>query len=397
MSKATSSAAAKRKRFAQTVLAEGGKIDQVYRRFGIGRSTAHDWWGRFLEGGEAALEDQRRGRPHGSRRWAGWKPEVLNRRQRRPSSGPDKLRYQLERDFPRQPLPSERTIARILKEAGCVARRRRQPGPALPRPELTQPRRSNDVWTIDFKGDFRTGDGKRCLPLTVRDLHSRFVLLVEHVPVPSERALRRVLRRCFARYGLPRVFRVDNGKPFGGGGACGLTGLSAWWQRLGIEVQFIRPGQPQDNGAHEQMHRVLKQETAAPPAPTLRAQAHRFRTFCHWYNHQRPHQAHGKVPAQVYRPTPAKLPKLKPFKYPPGWLCKRVSGGGVIRWAGRPRMIGRAFKHENVGLKRLPAAGKMLGAVMQVYFGELLLGELHASDQGTLRGVRYRRDRRGRK
>jgi putative transposase len=397
MSKSTSSAAAKRKRFVQAVLAEGAKIDQVYRRFGVARSTAYEWWARFCKDGEAGLEAQTPGPVKGSGRWEAWKPAVLALHKRRPSSGPEKLRYQLQRDFPRQRLPSGRTIARMLKEAGRVARRRRQPGPALPRPELTRPRRNNEVWTIDFKGDFRTGDGRRCRPLTVRDLHSRYVLVVQHLSVPSERAIRRVLRRCFTRHGLPRVLRVDNGKPFGGGGACGLTGLSAWWRRLGIEVEFIRPGKPQDNGAHEQLHRVLKQETAQPPAPTLRAQARRFQSFCQWYNHRRPHQAHGTVPANRYRARPAPLPVLKPLQYPPDWQCKRVSGGGVIRWAGRPRMVGRAFKYEKVGLKPLPVASKKTGSVVQVYFGDLLLGELHASDPGTLRAVRYRRDRQRRK
>jgi transposase InsO family protein len=391
MAKSSSGSKAKRKHFIETVLENGCKIDRLYERFGFSRSSAYVLWARYLAGGEAALAEQKRGpaQPGGS--WQAWERVILALRRREPDWGPRKLRYALAQDFPRQPLPSPRTIARMLKAAGCV-RRRRLAGPSVPRLELTQPRRSNEVWSIDFKGDFRTGDGARCRALTLRDLHSRYVLLVQHLP-PSERAIRRALSRVFARCGLPQVLRVDNGKPFGGEGARGLTALSVWWTRLGIRVEFIRPGKPQDNGAHEQMHRVLKRRVANPPAPNLRAQAARFRAFQRWYNEQRMHQAHGEVPAKVYRPAPAPLPEIRPLEYPAGWSRKRVSGGGLIRWAGRPRMIGRPFRYQHIGLEELPQPKAPPGAAVRVYLGNLLLGELHASDPGSLRAIRYRRDR----
>jgi hypothetical protein len=266
----------------------------------------------------------------------------------------------------------------------------------LPRPELTCPRRNNEVWTIDFKGHFYTADGARCLPLTVRDLHSRFVFLVRHL-VPSERAIRRALTPLFKRYGMPRVLRVDNGKPFGGEGARGLTALSVWWTRLGIRVEFIRPRQPQENGAHEQMHGVLKARTARPPAPNLRAQAVRFRKFRRWYNEDRMHDGHGQTPARVYRPKPGPMPVIRPLHYPPGWIRKHVSGSGLIRWAGRVRMIGRAFKYQHIGLEIMEQVKAPRGAAVRVYLGSLLLGELHAADRRGLRAIRYRRDRPAKK
>ena len=144
-------------------------------------------------------------------------------------------------------------------------------------------RRSNDVWTIDFKGWFRTADGARIDPLTVRDLHSRYLLLIAAVPAQSDRAVRGLLTGLFRRRGLPRAIRVDNGVPFGGGGVLGLSTLSVWWLRLGIQVEFGRPAQPQDNGAHEQMHRILKAETAAPPSLNAGAQHRRFQRWRHAY------------------------------------------------------------------------------------------------------------------
>jgi hypothetical protein len=165
-----------------------------------------------------------------------------------------------------------------------------------------------------------------------------------------------------------------------------------WWTRLGIRVEFTRPGRPQDNGAHEQFHRVLKRETAQPPALDLAAQARRFRRFRQHYNEERPH-AHlqMRTPGELYRPAPAPLPKIHALLYPEGWVCKRVSKGGLIRWAGRHRMIGRAFKYEYIGLRPLALHTAPHGSAVQVWLGQLLLGELHASDPPTLRPIRYQR------
>ena len=391
MTKHTLSCSCRRKHFVELVLAGGGKLGQLHEAFGISRSTAHEWWSRFTQGGVAALAERRRGPKVGARRWLRWEKPVLALRRRWPHSGPCKLRHQLRKEYPRRRLPSERTIARMLSAAGCVGRRRwRRPGPTLERPKLTPGTRSNAVWTIDFKGSFCTQDGARCQPLTVRDLFSRYVLAVEHLPVTSDLAVRRVMRRCFRRYGLPRVLRMDNGTPFGGDGARGLTSLSVWWTRLGIRVEFIRPAKPQDNGAHEQMHGVLKRETARPPAADLRAQERRFRRFCQEYNDLRPHEKLGmRVPAEVYRPAPGGLPKVVDLQYPPSWPRKRVSRAGLIYWAGKMRIIGRAFKGQYVGLKPKSQAKAAAGTVVEVYLGKMLLGELHARDLSALRPVRY--------
>jgi transposase InsO family protein len=171
---------------------------------------------------------------------------------------------------------------------------------------------------VDFKGWFRTGEGRRCEPLTVRDLHSRFVLAVVLLANQSDASARRAMRLVFVRYGLPKIIRVDNGAPFGGNGALGLSRLSVWWLRLGIEVEFTRHAHPQDNGAHEQMHRIFKADTAAPPAAGLRAQKRRTRAWVICYNHQRPHEALGQeVPARFYRRSRRRMPvRLSAANYP---------------------------------------------------------------------------------
>lgn len=399
MSKRVASCVCRPKRLIDLVQAGGGQIGQLYRAVGMARSTAYAWWARFLDGGEAALGARRRGPKAGQGRWARWQDAVLALRRRWPYAGPRKLRHLLRQEHPRRRLPSLRTIARMLRAAGGVNLRRvPRLGPRLARPKLTAGTRSNAVWTIDFKGHFYTGDGARCLPLTVRDLYRCYILALEHLPLASDQAVRQVLRRCFRRYGLPRVMRVDNGTPFGGEGARGLTTLSVWWTRLGIRVEFIRPAKPQDNGAHEQMHGVLKRQTAQPPAVDLRAQQRRFRRFCREYNEQRPHEKLGmRVPAKVYRPAPRALPKLAELRYPKSWARKRVGTSGLIYWAGKMRIIGRAFQGQSIGLKPIATTARTGTKVWEVYLGKMLLGELHAGDPSALRAVGYVKRKRRKK
>ena len=201
-------------------------------------------------------------------------------RQEHPRWGAKKLRRLLQKAFPRaRRLPAVSTLARWLVELHLVKKRQRRArrGPVLPWRGVHAPKACNQVWTIDFKGWFRTGDGQRCEPLTVRDLFSRYVLAVVLLPNQSDAAVRRAMVQIFRRYGLPKVIRVDNGAPFGGKGALGLSRLSVWWLRLGITVEFVRPAHPEDNGAHEQMHRVLRADVATPPAPSVAAQKRRIR------------------------------------------------------------------------------------------------------------------------
>jgi len=305
-------------------------------------------------------------------------------RQEHPRWGAKKLRRLLKRAFPQaRRVPAVSTLARWLVELHLVKKRKRRArrGPVLPWRGVHAAKGCNQVWTIDFKGWFRTGDGRRCEPLTVRDLFSRYVLSVALLPNQSDTAVRRVLAQVFRRYGLPKVIRVDNGAPFGGKGARGLSRLSVWWLRLGIAVEFVRPAHPEDNGAHEQMHRVFRADIAAPPAPSVAAQKRRIRAWIGCYNHERPHEALGqRVPAQMYWPSTRPMPEQSPkVKYPCAWETRRVRNRGHIKWQGRERFVGRAFVGQLVGLN------KVAKGIHEVYLDHHLIGLLYERDLAGMR------------
>lgn len=368
---------------------------QLCQETGIARATGYAWMERAREsGGEglAARSRARRGFCEGKalRRWSA---VLLELRARRPSWGADKLLAVVGREHPRAKLPSRSAVTRLLQRRGLAAGRkaRAKRGPAVARMSPGAVERANDLWTVDLKGWFRTGNGERCEPLTVRDLHSRFVLCVRAVAHCSEAVVGRRMRELFREYGVPRAIRVDNGVPFGSpttGAALGLTRLSVWWLRLGIAVEFTRPGCPQDNGAHEQMHRVLKAETARPPAQNLAAQSRRMEAWRRDYNAERPHAALGqRTPAQCYRPQRRAYQAPGVLHYPAGWAVRKVSEKGTIRWVGQQRQIGRAFTGEHLGLRPQESAGSP--PWWEVYLGAQLLGELHPLDRGGMRTAQW--------
>jgi hypothetical protein len=239
---------------------------------------------------------------------------------------------------------------------------------------------------VDFKGDLKTRDGQRHKVLTIRDLFSRYLLCLTPMSETTTDAVRRVMQRCFQRHGLPRVIRVDNGPPFGGWGALGLSRLSVWWSRLGIQVEFIRRGCPQDNGAHEQMHRVLQAEVATPAAASRTALVARLRRFQQDYNELRPHAALGqRRPADLWRPNRRRYRVPAPLYSPPGAQPVCLGSHGKIYWQGRQRRIGEAFAGELLWLREKPASTRRHGKIAEVFWGRQLIGELHASDLTDLR------------
>jgi hypothetical protein len=260
----------------------------------------------------------------------------------------------------------------------------------MERPQLSIAKAPNEVWTVDFKGWFRTGDGSRVEPLTVRDLASRYILGIILLKRQNIEDCRRAFEKIFRQYGLPLVIRVDNGSPFGAAGALGLTRLSAWWVKLGIRVEFIEPGCPEQNGAHEQLHRVYQEEVARPAARSFRGQRTRTLRWVKHYNCERPHEAlRMRVPVEFYRKSPRKmLSRLGHWQYESGWETRLVKGKGMISLDGLHRFIGEAFERERVGLKRTRAG------VWEVYFGPLLIGELWDCETSGIRAVWYRKGRR---
>lgn len=355
--------------------------------FGVSRKTAYKWLRRFTENGRRDLDDRSR-RPHRVplRMRRKWIERIARTRQRHRHWGAKKIQACLLRQYGQAPATA--TIARWLQRMRWSTPRRRRPRKAcwLKLPPLTKATASNHVWTADFKGWFRSGNGQRVEPLTVRDLFSRYVLVIRLLPDQRWQPAKAVFRQLFKRYGLPAVIRTDNGSPFASTGPRGLSRLSAWWTTLGIQVEFIRPGHPEENGAHEQMHRVLKLETTEPPAPTRQGQQHRTSGWVKNYNRVRPHEALGQTtPASRYRKSSRRLPPRRPLNYPTKWRQRQVRSNGEIKWRGRKRFIGEAFVRQRIGLKPLQKG------VQAVYFGPLLIGHLHDADPGAMRPVVYQR------
>jgi len=335
---------------------------------GISRETGHKWLARYRAEGWDGLKDQSRAPLH----QAGAMPAaiaaaVVALRRRRPHWGPRKLRAALVRDHPEETWPAASTLGDLLRREGLVVERGRRPGLVTqPFAAATVP---NDLWCIDFKGWFRTADGQRCDPLTLSDAVSRYLLVCE-IMQPRTAGVSAACDRLFRERGLPGALRMDNGPPFASSGAGGLTRLSVGWVKLGIRLERIDPGCPQQNGRHERMHRTLKAETSRPPAATAAAQQARFDLFRRDFNEVRPHEALGQAtPASRHtgegRAYPARIEE--PW-YDADHQVRRVRTDGTIKWRGTLVPISTALAGEPIGLAELD------GGDWVVRFADIALG-----------------------
>jgi transposase InsO family protein len=274
---------------------------------------------------------------------------------------------------PAQHWPAQSTIGDLLQREGLSQRRKRRRR-ATPTPGGVPPMVApNEVWCVDFKGWFRTGDGAVCYPLTVTDGFSRYLLCCR-AAAPDYEGCRREFERLFRECCLPQVLLSDNGPPFASLAAGGLSRLSVWWIKLGITPVRIMPGQPQQNGRHERMHKTLKAETAQPPAATLAAQQRRFDDFRAEFNHERPHEALGQaVPAAVYTPAARPYPaRLEDPAYASDFELRRVRSNGEIKWQGELIFIARPLVGEVIGLHEDNDGDAAL------YFGPVQLGTINS-------------------
>jgi putative transposase len=322
----------------------------------VSRKTGYKWADRYERSGPRGLHDRSR-RPHASP--LATDPELVDRlvalRRRHPRWGAKKLLVVAARRDPQADWPSRTTVCDLLKARGLVSPRRRPDRPAHAASPPAPITRINEVWTTDFKGEFLTGDGVYCYPLTLRDGFSRFVLRCDALAGHTYDATRRRFERAFAEYGLPDRMRSDNGGPFASTGLARLSRLSVWWMRLGIVPERIALGHPEQNGSHEQFHSVLKAATTRPPAPNARAQQRRFDRFCFEYNHERPHEALADdVPASRYQPSARPMPRrLLPLEYPGHLELRRVSTIGQISWRNALIFVSEALAGEDVGLEEV--------------------------------------------
>lgn len=268
-----------------------------------------------------------------------------------PHWGAKKLLVVLESRYPEVEFPCAGTIHNILDRAGLVKKRRRRKGLGQETSQIVSDA-PNTVLCVDYKGWFRLGDGSVCHPLTMLDSYSRYLLCCKALSGTDMRSAFVVFDEVFREYGLPEVLRSDNGIPFAGTGAGRLTQLAVWLLKLGIVLDRIRPGHPEENGRQERMHRTLKAETTRPRSFDLPGQQVRFDAFRREYNEERPHEALGQVPpGQLYRPSPRSYTGDAPDpEYPGHFEIRSVKQSGEIWWRGKRYFISEALQGERVGL-----------------------------------------------
>jgi len=352
-------------------------MQELCERYAVSRKTGYKWLARFHEGGRRALHDQSRAPHHCPHRMApALAEQICAARRMHPSWGPRMLIDWLADRDPHTRWPAPSTAGDLLAREGLVKkRRRRRPHfhPGVVAPVTHAP---NDLWTADFKGHFRTRDGIYCYPLTIADQHTRFLLTCQALFSTKGVGVRASFERTFRAYGLPRAIRTDNGVPFATTGIHGLSQLNVWWMRLGIQHQRSRPATPQDNAAHERMHKTLKAGAIRPPRGSLAAQQRAFNAFRTLYNEERPHQyLRGRTPARLYRSSPRPYPeRLPPLEYPGHFLVKRVTNAGTFRFKHRLLFIANALKQHHIGLEEID------NGIWSIYFNRVLLARLDERD-----------------
>ncbi len=363
-----------RTQFIADFLREVLSVTELCDLYGISRKTAYKWIERYLRQGPAGLEERSR-RPQVSpnRTPDEVSEALLEARRRHPSWGGKKLLTLVHKRHPNWDLPHRSTVCDILNRHGLVPKKRSRRHIGHPGKPTSQILAPNDVWSADYKGQFRTGNGIYCYPLTVTDGYSRYLLGCQGLNSTAAAEAKPVFTRLFKEYGLPKRIRTDNGVPFATNTLARLSRLSAWWVRLGILPELIEPGKPQQNGRHERMHRTLKAETMRPAAGSLAAQQRKFNAFREEFNNERPHEALDmQTPASCYQPSTREMPeKLPPFEYPDRFELRYVSANGGIRWGRDWVNVSTVCIGEYVGLEEID------DGVWNVYFGPLKLGRLN--------------------
>ena len=373
-----------RKRFILEWLSSGLSVAELCRRHDISRKTGYKWIARYeVEGPDGLLDrsHQTLDCPHAT-------PDfVLDeacriRTSRRQLIGAMKVRNQLLTEHPEWPVPSRQALHAHFQRRGLVPKRRRRRKPLHPGRPTTPFDAPNSIWSIDFKGQFKTRNGLYCYPLTVQDGFSRFLLACQGLDGPTHDATKRVLTRVFREFGLPERIRSDNGTPFASNALGRLSQLSVWFLKLGIHPELIQPGSPQQNGRHERMHKDLKADTTLPPAGDRRAQQRRFNDFRSYYNHVRSHEAlDDRTPASVYQPSPRPFPsKLQEIDYPAHFELRKVSVNGGIRWVNVWVHVSHILGGEYVGFEEVD------DGVWAVHYGPVLLGWFHVRLARILEG-----------
>ena len=336
-------------------------MTDLCQEFGISRKTGYKLVERYEQLSAVGLLDQSRAPARIPHRTSSEVVDLLVAlRKQHPTWGPKKLRAHLLRAQPDVAVPAASTVGELLTKRGLIEPRKRRYRPAVEYSPLCHAEAPNDVWCVDFKGQFRLRNGKYCYPLTMTDAYSRWLLTCEGLDDTKSIGAQQVFEATFRRYGLPNAIRSDNGTPFAARSIAGLSRLSVWWMKLGIKLERTEPASPQQNGRHERMHRTLKAETTRPAGTSMLQQQERFDTFQDIYNNKRPHEAlDQRPPADFYRPSAVRYPEPIPEpQYPLHDIVVRVRPSGHIYVPGSGRAAGDAFLSgalagEHVGLREL--------------------------------------------
>lgn len=353
-------------------------MSELCARYGVSRRIGYKWVARYEAEGRAGLSDRSHVPHHCPHKiQPAMEALLIAERVAHPHWGARKLLAVLARRHPRiQHWPAASTVADLLARRGLVQRRhpRRKPvHPGVVRPVTEM---ANDLWTADFKGQFRTGDGRYCFPLTLADQHTRYLLACRGLLSTQTVTAKPIFERAFREFGLPLAIRTDNGVPFATQAIHGLSYLNVWWMRLGILHQRSRPGCPQDNGAHERMHRTLKRQAIKPVRGSCTAQQRNFEAFRHEYNEERPHERlQQQTPASQYQASPRPYPERLPMlEYPGHFVVKKITTGGTFRFQGRLLYLANAMVDQPIGLEETD------DGIWAIYFSTILLATFDERD-----------------
>lgn len=349
-------------------------MTELCERYGISRKTGYKWLSRYEAGGLEGLREQSRAPrsiPH--RTLKETEDALVELRKKRPSWGARKLLTRLKSTRPELTLPAPSTVTALLYRHDLVKPRRRQRKPQHPGSKPLEAAGPNDVWTMDFKGEFLLGNKRYCYPLTVCDATTRFLLSCTGLPSTKGVPAMEVIERLFREHGLPTAIRTDNGSPFATQAIGGLSRLSIYWLKLGIRHDRIDPSSPQQNGRHERMHRTLKAETTRPPETTFEAQQHRFDAFRYVFNQERPHEALGMdTPADHYQSSTRNMPGALPQPEYLGHMeVRRVGSNGSFKFKGHVLFLSETLSGEHIALDEID------NGIWSIYFANLLLGRLN--------------------
>ena len=336
-------------------LLDGEQMAPLCREFGISRKTGYKILTRYNAIGLEGLTDRSR-RPyrHANQLPVQIETLIVRLKQDKPNWGAPKIRERLARLYPDVHTPAISTVHAVLDRHGLVKRRSRRRNRAKGTP-LSHPLQPNDLWCADYKGEFMLADRRYCYPLTISDFASRYLVACEALSTTKESYAFSVFEAAFKQFGLPRAIRTDNGVPFASPNSLfGLSKLSVWWLRLGIEIERIKPGHPQQNGRHERMHLTLKLETTKPPGKNFLQQQSKFDDFIDCYNNERPHQALDMLcPAQRYVPSTRAYEGLPDVDYPFHDRSAVVTTCGRICFQRRKINLSLVFAGQKVGIKQV--------------------------------------------